>query len=485
MPIDNQEKPHSHELLALCYAILGLSEGASRDHVSEAFEKLRTAHEGKVTSGKTSVPGDLKQAIWARDTLLIHLNDREIVPTSDLVTSAPGAASGQTVRPAVPVSLAAEKKSGIPWWLSSVVVIVLAVFACVFYYSYQLRHPNQGKRNPIVGLTNTGTAVQSPSEQVKPKEPSGAIEETGDLAQLLQQVKKSVVTLQFGQVIGSGFLISPEGHIVTNAHVVNDRKGTAQFPGGDQVEVNVLKVEPDRDFALVKIGEGGGYPFLKLGDSSSCREGDTVIAVGSPFNYQSSFTKGIVSAKDRRFSHLAVSLIQTDAAINEGNSGGPLINTAGEVIGINTLKIKMIAEGLNFAIAINEVKGVIDEGLKISENDRLRDSQNIEARIFQQRRKEADLEQESKERIAKAQQESDRRYKDQIDEVKKRLDEAKKRQTLQTCFSEVNKKIDDMWNDECRAGSKPARCALLPFAANRLKTAQLQAQSECVRLYGE
>ena len=141
-------------------------------------------------------------------------------------------------------------------------------------------------------------------------------------------------------------------------------------------EVNVVRIAPESDFALLKTS-GSGHPFLRLGDSNACREGDPVIAVGSPQGFRSTFTKGIVSARDRRFPGSAVSFIQTDAAINHGNSGGPLINTAGEVIGINTGTIeKSVAEGLNFAIAINDVKRAIDRrGTSLrSETDRLREA---------------------------------------------------------------------------------------------------------------
>jgi S1-C subfamily serine protease len=499
------EDPYSQQNIGLSYALLGLAEGASRDQVLHAYNTARKTHEERAAmcdSEEDDLSSSLKHLTWAKNTLIAHFaaintaqpiiedktplyekSSRPVVspsPPKPIIQPRPVPKSNTTFTYQAEPD---QKSNKVPWWLSSLVVIILIGAASVILYSYQTRGSKGGPWKPGSSFSLNGQGVSGQSGNSSSGQ--SGVEISGDLAQLLQQVKMSVVTLQFGHVIGSGFLISSEGHIVTNAHVINNLKGKAQFPQGDPMEVNVIKIDPDRDIALVKTTTGSGYPYLKLADSNACREGDSVVAIGSPFNYQSSFTKGIVSGKDRHFPHLAVSLIQTDAAINEGNSGGPLINMAGEVVGINTLKIKTVAEGLNFAIAVNDVKAVIEEGLKTNDADRMRDTQNIETKISQQRQKESDLDQENRERISKARQEDDQRYREQLEEAKRRIDDAKKKQTLQWCFSEVNKKIEDMWEDECKTQSKPERCPLPPNVANRLRTAQLQGQSDCLKNYGD
>jgi hypothetical protein len=122
-----------------------------------------------------------------------------------------------------------------------------------------------------------------------------------------------------------------------------------------------VKIDENKDIALLKIFSNTEFPYLKMGDSSKCLSGDTVIAVGSPLSLDSTVTRGIISAI-RKIPDFNITVIQTDAAVNFGNSGGPLINTSGEVVGINTLSVKKyIAEGLNFALSINDIKQFVNQ----------------------------------------------------------------------------------------------------------------------------
>jgi len=307
------------------------------------------------------------------------------------------------------------------------------------------------------------------------------------LGQLLQDVKKSVVTVMFGSRLGSGFLVSPEGYIVTNCHVVNTVKGSVRFSSDEVVDVNVVKIDPDKDFALLKTATGFSYPFLKLGDSDSSREGDPVIAVGSPQGLASTFTKGIVSAKGRKFTGTSASFIQTDAAINHGNSGGPLINAAGEVIGINTRGVdKAVAEGLNFAIAINDVKGLINEGEQLTETERAGQATENELRLKQEEQKRGEQERQAREQVINSQREAERRFGEGVEAMKERVAVQQKQQALKSCLYEADRQLQMQLNEQCRLSSQPTNNCRIPASlAERLKGAYLTEQAECLKQYGE
>ena len=167
---------------------------------------------------------------------------------------------------------------------------------------------------------------------------------------------------------GSGVVLSPDGYIVTNNHVVE---------GANEVEVTfnnrvvrpavIVGTDPSSDLALIKV-EGSDFDYLKFGDSDKVKVGEWVLAVGNPFNLTSTVTAGIVSAKARNIGILGEgsnveSFIQTDAAVNRGNSGGALVNTRGELIGINAAIASHTGsyEGYSFAIPSNIVRKVVDD----------------------------------------------------------------------------------------------------------------------------
>ncbi len=165
---------------------------------------------------------------------------------------------------------------------------------------------------------------------------------------------------------GSGVILSPDGYVVTNHHVV-EKSTDIKVTMADKREYKATLVgsDPSTDVALLKI-EGADLPFLVFGNSDSVRVGEWVLAVGNPFNLESTVTAGIVSAKGRNINILGggasiESFIQTDAAVNPGNSGGALVNTAGELIGINTAIITGSGtyEGYSFAVPSNLVQKVI------------------------------------------------------------------------------------------------------------------------------
>jgi serine protease Do len=174
---------------------------------------------------------------------------------------------------------------------------------------------------------------------------------------------------------GSGFLISSDGYLMSNHHVVEGASRlVVTLQNGTQYDARVVGKDPAIDFALLKIDpDGRELPYLPLGDSNGLRIGEWVLAIGNPLEFSHSVTVGVVSAKDRtvplRGTDLAVAqFIQTDAAINLGNSGGPLVNAAGEVVGINTaINRERLAEGIGFALPIRDAIRSRDEILDFGE----------------------------------------------------------------------------------------------------------------------
>jgi len=163
---------------------------------------------------------------------------------------------------------------------------------------------------------------------------------------------------------GSGVIISSDGHIVTNNHVI---KGASQLQvtlnNNKTYEAELIGTDPNSDIALLKIDAKKQLPYLAFGDSDNVKVGEWVLAVGNPFNLTSTVTAGIVSAKARALMNNDQSFIQTDAAVNPGNSGGALVNTNGDLIGINTAISSQTGSyvGYSFAVPSNIAKKVIDD----------------------------------------------------------------------------------------------------------------------------
>jgi len=168
------------------------------------------------------------------------------------------------------------------------------------------------------------------------------------------------------RTLGSGFIISADGYILTNAHVVEDARNIIVYlTDKRQFQAKVIGVDQRTDIALLKIG-ARDLPVAIIGDSEKLEVGDWVVAIGSPFGFTNSVTQGIVSAKGRALEEAYVPFIQTDVPVNPGNSGGPLFNLKGEVVGINSLIFSHTGEyiGLSFAIPIDLAMKVKDELLK-------------------------------------------------------------------------------------------------------------------------
>ena len=164
---------------------------------------------------------------------------------------------------------------------------------------------------------------------------------------------------------GSGVVISPDGLALTNAHVVNGaREIRLSDTEGRTTEARLLGIDPDTDLALLRADAARSFAFAPLGDSKTLKRGHLAIAIGNPLGFESTVTTGVISALGRSLrattGRMIEDVIQTDAALNPGNSGGPLVSSRGDVIGINTAVI-VGAQGICFAVAANTAKFVLGE----------------------------------------------------------------------------------------------------------------------------
>lgn len=265
-----------------------------------------------------------------------------------------------------------KKESKFKYIMCTVLLMIIASVSTLFLYKMYLNINVENDQTPNVS-DNTAIRLAANSE-----------EKTEDITETLEKVTKCVVgiskiknkgdsiletTATEDLKLGTGIIISENGYIITNWHLAGNKYSSCYvtMEDGTVYNGNTIWADIDLDLAIVKIS-ANNLKYLQLGDSDNIKIGETVYAIGNPIGieFQRTVTKGIISGLNRTIkieeeknSSYMEGLIQTDASINQGNSGGPLINTKGEVIGINSVKIET-AEGIGFAVPINIIKPVVE-----------------------------------------------------------------------------------------------------------------------------
>lgn len=235
-----------------------------------------------------------------------------------------------------------------------------------------------GLAGAVTGGWGDDTPPAATAQLPQASAPSAAGGGGPSIASAAESVLPGVVSVRAGRATGSGFAIDSEGHVVTNAHVVEGAGDVSiVLSNGRTLDTEIIGVDADNDLAVLQISgnaSSSGLRSLPLGRSAELKVGDPVLAVGSPLGLEGTVTAGIVSAVNRqaRFgdSGARQTAIQTDAAINPGNSGGPLVNAAGQVVGVNTAIATLGSSsrsgniGIGFAIPVDRmttiVRGLID-----------------------------------------------------------------------------------------------------------------------------
>jgi S1-C subfamily serine protease len=221
-------------------------------------------------------------------------------------------------------------------------------------------------------ITNGGETPASPEHPRQQPSDGEALDAFSHVVvTVAEKLRPAVVNLRVGRGMrggtGSGVLFTPDGFLLTNHHVVQgSEKVRVRLNDGSELPGRVVGNDPWTDLAVVQA-EGSVLPFASFGDSSRLKVGQLAVAIGSPLGFESTVTAGVISALGRTLrsvsGHLVDNIIQTDAALNPGNSGGPLVDSAGRVVGINTAIIQP-AQGICFAVPVNTATTILPQLLK-------------------------------------------------------------------------------------------------------------------------
>lgn len=264
-----------------------------------------------------------------------------------------------------------------------IVVIAVAMLAGIFSSGITYMIMRKGEQN-----INTQSETPSSFKEVSQLSTEQAFNKVAPAVVIVSTKslsRQNGIIPQEIEGIGTGFIINDKGDILTNYHVIKGaQEVTVTLSTGEEVKAKVVNYDENQDIAMIRMQGNFKVPAIaELGDSSKLKPGEEVIAIGTPLSkdFAQTVTKGVISAVGRTVNTETgkqVNLIQTDTAINPGNSGGPLVNSQGQVIGINTMKLAGGAEGIGFAIPINEVKQKLDVlskpiltlGVKVREIDK-------------------------------------------------------------------------------------------------------------------
>ena len=261
----------------------------------------------------------------------------------------------------------------------SIIFLIIAVSATtIFLYNMYL---NINIKSDVENINGAGTAIRLSTENEEEVDISYTLDNTTKCVVGISKLKNNGDSIFETNAtkdlsLGTGTLISDNGYVITNWHLAGSKYSSCYvtLENGTVYNGNVVWADEDLDLAIVKINESG-LNYIELGDSDNIKIGERVYAIGNPIGieFQRTVTAGIISGLNRTIkiedgntSSYMEGLIQTDASINDGNSGGPLINNKGQIIGINSVKIEA-AEGIGFAIPINVIKPVIESFVNTGE----------------------------------------------------------------------------------------------------------------------
>jgi len=253
----------------------------------------------------------------------------------------------------------------------TLLLIIVVSVTSIFLYNMYL---NINIKSDVENIDGAGAAIRLSAEKEEEPDISNTLEDTTRCVVGISKLKNNGDSIfetnsTKNLSLGTGAIISDNGYIITNWHLAGNKYSSCYvtLENGEVYNGNVVWADEDLDLAIVKIS-ASGLDYLELGDSDDLKIGENVYAIGNPIGieFQRTVTSGIISGLNRTIkieenntSSYMEGLIQTDASINDGNSGGPLINKEGQIIGINSVKIEA-AEGIGFAIPINVVKPVIE-----------------------------------------------------------------------------------------------------------------------------
>ena len=348
------------------------SEATDTSEHSEASERSKNETEVEVETETDSETEDESEAEDKSESKTESKDELE-VESKDEVENTDQNDSTDNVKAEESTESKNEKKSqtktGKNRFATFASLVAVALSGTALYYAYN---------RPTTSIFHSSNSASN----------NAATFAEGSISEIANSVSKSVVSIitntsttgsfftgQVSQAAGTGFILSSDGYIATNKHVVANatKIGVILDDGSTYEDVELIGTDPINDFAIVKIKDVKDLTPIKIGDSKTTNIGQQVVAIGNALGtYQNSVTSGIISGKGRsltasdssRTTYETLSdMIQTDAAINGGNSGGPLINAAGEVIGINTAYASQ-GNNVGFAIPINSVKGIMAGVLK-------------------------------------------------------------------------------------------------------------------------
>lgn len=254
---------------------------------------------------------------------------------------------------------------------STIIIAFMIVSGILIYLSYikiellenklnKNQLETQSKINEMTtSIIQTKESVISLDKSISTEIKQLRAETSADFSGIIEDAIESVVTIKTDVSQGTGFIINDEGYLITNAHVLaGGRVVSAITSDHNERDAKFIGYSEELDIALLKIS--GDYNSIKLADSDEIQVGEKVIAIGNPLGLQFSVSEGIISGVNRPGPSGIEAYIQTDAALNPGNSGGPLINKQGEVIGINNFKIGG-SENLGFALESNYIRDAVNE----------------------------------------------------------------------------------------------------------------------------